>query len=278
MEIQIRILQLFEQMRTESLTLFMTTITMMAESLFLVAILAGLYWCVDKVKSKRLAWFILFNCVGNGVIKNLIQMPRPFDLGVVKPLRIETATSFSFPSGHTQMATSFWSGAALILRTKSMYMMGSCIILLTAISRLYLGVHWPMDVLGAIFFGVIFTIIANKLLGEKGEIKPVHVIGASIILLLVMIFKVDADLYKGAAALWGMTYGAYIEQKYIQFEAQQRGSIQFRKILIGFGGLILIYLLLGKLLPAVKIIKMIKYALIVFWIIAGAPHIFKKLK
>ena len=61
-------------------------------------------------------------------------MPRPFDLGVVKPIRAETATSFSFPSGHTQTATSFWSGAMLVLRTKGMYVMGSCIILLTALS------------------------------------------------------------------------------------------------------------------------------------------------
>lgn len=278
MEIQIKILQFSEQIRTETLTLLMTTITIMAESLFIVAILAGLYWCVDKIKSKRLAWFVLFNFVGNGMIKNLIQMPRPFDLGVVKPIRAETATSFSFPSGHTQTATSFWSGAMLVLRTKGMYVMGSCIILLTALSRVYLGVHWPMDVLGGIFFGVIFTLLANKLLGDKGEIKPAHVIGVSIVVLLVMIFKVDADLYKGAAALWGMTCGAYIEQKYIQFEAVQNWRIQLKKILIGFGGLVLIYLILSKVLPAVKIVKMIKYALLLLWITAGAPFIFKKLK
>ncbi len=278
MEIQIKILQFFEQIRTETLTLLMTTITIMAESLFIVAILAGLYWCVDKIKSKRLAWFVLFNFVGNGMIKNLIQMPRPFDLGVVKPIRAETATSFSFPSGHTQTATSFWSGAMLVLRTKGMYVMGSCIILLTALSRVYLGVHWPMDVLGGIFFGVIFTLLANKLLGDKGEIRPAHVIGVSIVVLLVMISKVDADLYKGAAALWGMTCGAYIEQKYIQFEAVQNWRIQLKKILIGFGGLVLIYLILSKVLPAVKIVKMIKYALLLLWITAGAPFIFKKLK
>ena len=278
MEIQIKILQFFEQMRTEPLTLLMTTITIMAESLFIVAILAGLYWCVDKVKSKRLAWFVLFNFVGNGIIKNLIQMPRPFDLGVVKPIRAETATSFSFPSGHTQTATSFWSGAMLVLRTKGMYIMGSSIILLTALSRVYLGVHWPMDVLGGIFFGVIFTLLANKLLGDQGEIKPAHVIGVSIVVLLVMIFKVDADLYKGAAALWGMTCGVYIEQKYIQFEAVQNLRIQLKKILIGFAGLVLIYLVLSKVLPAVKIIKMMKYALLLLWITAGAPFVFKKLK
>lgn len=278
MDIQIKILQFFEQMRTEPITLLMTTITIMAESLFIVAILAGLYWCVDKAKSKRLAWMVLFNFVGNGIIKNLIQMPRPFDVGVVTPIRAETATSFSFPSGHTQTATSFWYGAMLMLRTKGMYILGSCIILLTALSRIYLGVHWPMDVLGGIFFGIIFTLLANKLLGDKGEIKEAHVLGVSIVVLLVMIFKVDADLYKGAAALWGMTCGGYIEQKYIQFEVVQGWRIQLKKILIGIGGLVLLYFVLSKALPAVKIVSMLKYALLLLWITAGAPFIFKKIK
>lgn len=278
MNIQIQILQFFEQIRTEPITLIMTTITMMAESLFIVAILAGLYWCVDKVKGKRLAWMVLFNFVGNGIIKNLIQMPRPFEMGVVVPIRAETATSFSFPSGHTQTATSFWYGAMLMLRTKAVYIVGSCLILLTALSRMYLGVHWPMDVLGAIFFGVIFTLLANKLVDEQGKIKEVHLIGVSVIMLLVMIFNVDADLYKGIAALWGMTCGAYIEQKYIQFEAVQPLKIQVKKVVIGLVGLILIYVVCSKLLPAVKVVKMIKYALLLLWITAGAPYLFKKLK
>lgn len=278
MAVQIEILKFLEQIRTEPLTLLMTTITMMAESLFVVAILAGLYWCVDKARGKRLAWFVLFNAVGNGIIKNLIQMPRPFELGVVVPIRAETATSFSFPSGHTQTATSFWYGAMLLLRTKYTYIVGSCIILLTAFSRMYLGVHWPMDVLGGIFFGIIFTLLANKLLEESGKIKDAHLLGVSIVLLLVMIFDVDADLYKSVAALWGMTVGAYIEQKYIQFEVVQNTKIQIKKIAIGIVGLIIIYLVFSKVLPAVKIVKMVKYVLLLLWITAGAPYLFKKIK
>ena len=54
--------------------------------------------------------------------------------------------------------------------------------------------------------------------------------------------------------------------------------MQLKKILIGLGGLVLIYIGVSQLLPAVKIIKMIKYALVLLWITAGAPYIFKKLK
>lgn len=72
-------------------------------------------------------------------------MPRPFDLGVVEPLRKHTATGYSFPSGHTQTATSFWSVWMIHLNKKYFYYVGSALVLLIRLSRIYLGVHWPMD-------------------------------------------------------------------------------------------------------------------------------------
>lgn len=278
MNIQVQILQYLEQMRTETLTILMTTITMMAESLFIVSIVALLYWCVDKVKSIRLAWIILFNTAINGTIKNLIKMPRPFQVGAVSPIRVQTATSYSFPSGHTQSATSFWGGSMLILKSKKSIWIGSIFILLTGFSRLYLGVHWPIDVIGGILFGAITIIISDRLLGDEGIITRWHIIGISIAFILVLLLKVDADLYKGVSALWGMTYGVYLEQKYIHFQPHQHWRTQVIKIIIGIGGVLLLYVGLKKLFPADKLFDMIRYAALLLWISAGAPYVFTKIK
>ncbi|MDF2879117.1 MAG: phosphoesterase PA-phosphatase related protein, partial [Clostridia bacterium] len=132
MNFQIQILQYLESVRTDFLTAIMVSITMMAESLFLVSILAILYWCVDKVKSIRLAFIVLFSSVINGVIKTIVQMPRPFEKGVIIPLRVETATSSSFPSGHTQSATSFWGGSSFILKSRLSLVMAAFMVGLTA--------------------------------------------------------------------------------------------------------------------------------------------------
>lgn len=277
MELQEHVLVFLESIRTDFLTVFFTTITMMAEHLFLVLLLAVLYWVVDKRKSRRLAWFMLFNGVANGVMKSIVNMPRPFDKGVVKPIRMETATGSSFPSGHTQTATSFWMGSMLILKTKASIVLGSIMIVLTGLSRLYLGVHWPMDVVAAIAFGIIFTYFANLLMNEEDKFTEFHVIVSSLVCLAFLIFNVEADLYKSAAALWGLCVGGYFEEKYIQFKVEGSRLYQATKVVIGIIGVLVIYIGMSKLLPTVKIISMIKYALVIFWIMAGAPYLFNKL-
>lgn len=278
MEFQEQILVFFESIRSDVLTAFFTTITMMAEHIFLVLLLAILYWTIDKAKSRRIAWFMLFNGVANGVMKSIVNMPRPFDKGVVKPIRVETATGSSFPSGHTQTATSFWMGSMLVLRSKASIILGSIMIVLTAISRLYLGVHWPMDVVAAIAFGIIFTYFANLLIDEEGKFTNVHVIASSLVCLAFLILDVEADLYKTAAALWGLCIGSYLEQKYVQFEVKGSMRLQVLKVVIGIIGILVIYIGMSQLLPAVKVVGMIKYALVIFWIIVGAPYLFNKLK
>lgn len=278
MRFQEQILIFLESIRSDVLTVFFTTVTMMAENLFLVLLLAILYWTIDKAKSKRLAWFMLFNGVANGVMKSIVNMPRPFDTGVVKPIRIETATGSSFPSGHTQTATSFWMGSMVILKSKASIILGSIMIGLTAVSRLYLGVHWPMDVVAAIAFGIIFTYFANLLIDEEGNFTKVHVVASSLVLLAFLILDVEADLYKTAAALWGLCVGSYLEQKYVQFEVKGSMHHQVLKLVIGIIGILVIYIGMSKLLPTVKVVGMIKYALVIVWIMAGAPYLFNKLK
>jgi len=276
-EFQSQVLAFLEGSRNEALTLFFTSVTILAEKTFIVVLLSILYWCIDKVRSKRLAWFVLFGAVGNGIVKNIVRMPRPYEMGVVKPLRVETATSYSFPSGHTQTATSFWAGSMVILKTKSSMILGTIIIILTALSRLYLGVHWPMDVLGAIGFGLICIYFANQLLGESGMLNKWHVLGSSILCLMVLVFKGDEDFCNAVAALWGFCIGGYVEQKYIQFEMTHSLKINIYRVLIGIVGILVIYLGIGKLLPDMIFIGMIKNALVLFWIIAAAPYLFKKI-
>ena len=278
MVFQEQILIFFESIRTDFLTLFFTTITMMAEHLFLVVLLATLYWLVDKEKSRKLAWFMLFNGVANGVMKSIVNMPRPFDKGVVKPIRVETATGSSFPSGHTQTATSFWTGSMLILKTRASKILGSMMIVLTALSRLYLGVHWPMDVLAGIVFGLIFTYFAYALIDEKGTLTEKHVMISSLLFLGVLIFNVEADLYKAVAALWGFCLGGYLEDQWVQFEVKGSRRYQILKMVIGIIGILVIYIGIKKLLPAVKVVSMIRYALVMIWIMAGAPYVFNKKK
>ena len=274
MELQIKILQYLESIRTESLTLLMTVITSMVEILFVSMVIAILYWCIDKEKSRRLAWIVFLSAGINSIIKNIIKMPRPFQVGVVSPVNMQTSTSYAFPSGHTQSATSFWGGSMLILKSKPVIIIGCIMIALTGLSRMYLGVHWPTDVLGGILFGILSILLANSLINEKGEIGKWHVMGTSVAVIVVLIF--DLGCYREVASLWGFTIGAYLEEKYINFKVVQPFAKQVQKVIIGLIGVVIVYVGLKKIFPSYEIFDMIRYAITVLWIVAGAPYCFKK--
>ncbi|PHV69806.1 hypothetical protein CS063_13910 [Sporanaerobium hydrogeniformans] len=273
---QVEVLQYLESIRTDFLTMLLTTITILAEKYFMIMVIALLYWCVDKIKSIRLAWFVLIGASITGVIKNSVRMPRPFQTGVVMPIRAETATSYSFPSGHTGVATSFWGGSMFIFKSPAMVVIGLTFIILTGFSRIYLGVHWPIDVLGAFLFGAISVYLADVLLGEKAIMTRWHVIGVSLFTCLIMLLPIDGDLYKITAALWGTTLGVYIEQNFINFEPKQKTNYQVIKIIVGIIGILFIYGGLKKVLPDQKLFHMLRYATVLLWISAGAPYVFKK--
>lgn len=273
---EVQLLQFLQEMRNPLLTALMEAISFMAESLFAVAIIATLYWCVDKSRMIRFAWMILVSGVTNGVLKNIVKAPRPFQTGVTTPLRLETATSYSFPSGHTQNATSFWLGAAKVLENKSILGMGSIFIILTAISRMYLGVHWPVDVIGGIIVGVLSLILADSLYDSNKGFNNWHVIGVGGIAFIFIVIPIESNLSSAVGALWGLVIGGYIEQKYIKFKVEGDWKIQVKKLLIGYIGTLLLYVSFNKLFGSDELLEMIKHALILVWIVAGAPYIFEK--
>lgn len=278
MELQIKILESLEAIRNDYLTVFFTVITMMAEELYLTLFLAIIYWCIDKVKALKIAYLVLFNGVMNSFIKSVIRMPRPFEMGIVSPQRVSTATGYSFPSNHTQTAVSFWMGMMLTIKTKATVIVGTVFIILTAVSRLYLGVHWPMDVAGGILFGIIFTYFANEMLDEESRIKDILVIGVSIVMLVVLLFNMNTTICKAVAGLWGLCLGAYLEQKYVRFKTKGSLNNQVTKIGIGILGVAILFIGGNQWLPSIKVVTTVQYALISLWIVAGAPWVFTRIK
>ena len=87
-------------------------------------------------------------------LKNLVARTRPYDVNTTVELLVAKLRDYSFPSGHT--AASFASVTALYLsgerRIGLIALVISCLI---AVSRLYLYVHYPTDVLGGIIFGCL---------------------------------------------------------------------------------------------------------------------------
>ncbi|MDN4606637.1 phosphatase PAP2 family protein [Sporosarcina highlanderae] len=130
----------------------------------IIAVTALLFWVF---RARTSAYFFFFATVGTGALnqtlKHIFKRERP------EFHRIAEAVGYSFPSGHTMMAFSLYAMAVILLWRQIRTTSGKIALLafaifmfgMIALSRIYLGVHYPSDIAGGIVvsaFWVVFTV------------------------------------------------------------------------------------------------------------------------
>ena len=104
----------------------------------------------------------------NVIIKNWVARIRPYEMIDGLTLLVGKATDYSFPSGHTGSAFAL-AVVAFMVMPRKYGVIALVLAFLMGFSRLYVGIHYPSDVLGGMVLGVITSIIAVKCFGEKTE-------------------------------------------------------------------------------------------------------------
>lgn len=100
----------------------------------------------------------------NMLIKNIVARPRPYRMLEELTILIPEPGEFSFPSGHT--SSSFAAGVVLYLMLPKKYGIPAMVLaFLIGISRLYVGVHYPTDVLGGMVMGTLLAVATVKIAG-----------------------------------------------------------------------------------------------------------------
>lgn len=132
----------------------------------------GIFWIILAIvllffkKTRRagvtMAFALILGLIfGNIIIKPLTARVRPYDFDTSIVLLIPPESEFSFPSGHT--LASVEGAVSLWLYHKKAGVAAAVLALLIAFSRLYLMVHYPLDVIAGAILGVIFALAASKL-------------------------------------------------------------------------------------------------------------------
>ncbi len=113
---------------------------------FFVFVLPVVYWCIDASLGLRIGFILLFSNGLNEIAKLALQGPRPYWISAgVRPLSAEA--SFGAPSGHAQIGAGVWGVVAAAIRRPWAWTLAVIVVFLVGLSRMYLAVHFPHDVL-----------------------------------------------------------------------------------------------------------------------------------
>jgi glycerophosphoryl diester phosphodiesterase len=221
----------------------------------MVVFLCALYWMWDKRHGLCMVQIVLLGALVGHVLKETFQMPRPFevDLGHVAILdpvmarKLRPATvlwyppsgaSYGFPSGHALGAVCLWGALALHVRRRAMTVAAVALIILIALSRLYLGVHFVGDVAGGLVVGGIllggYALLirhdANPRQLPSPQLQIVLLFAAVVILFFLRPDRVAAQR---AAALVGFVVGCMLERRWVRFAPSRSAMRRIAALALG---------------------------------------------
>jgi len=217
----------------------LTAVTLLGEEEFYLVFLPLIYWCFNKRTGIRLAYAFLLSTYFNLFIKDLFGIPRPDDPRI-RVLRKETTPSF--PSNHAQGAVVTWGYLATQWQNKVFWVLAVILILLNSSSRMYLGVHFPQDLVGGIAIGVLYLLAFNWVAARWGEALArlslvAKAIPAVLLPIALLVAHPSDDTATAMGALSGMGLGFLLEGKVVGFSAD---GLWWRRVLRFLVGLILV--------------------------------------
>lgn len=249
-------LRLLEGIRTPWLDGVMSIVTYLgAEAGFLVLALL-MFWCVNKREGYYLMTVGFFGTVINQFCKLCFRIPRPWvqdpSFTIVESARAE-ATGYSFPSGHTQNAVGTFGAIAVMTEKGWLRALAILAAVVVPFSRMYLGVHTPLDVSVAAITALVLVFGLRPLFRQRSGYRGEKLYGLFALTALVSLcfvlyvefwhFPADIDSenlasgVKNAWTLLGATLGVllayWLDENWIGFDTEAVWWAQLLKLILG---------------------------------------------
>ncbi|WP_078552521.1 phosphatase PAP2 family protein [Bacillus alkalicellulosilyticus] len=282
---QTDILSAFTSWHNPFANFFASIFTFMGNEEFYFLILPLIYWCFSKQVGFRLFYVFLLSMYVNSFLKIHFAVTRPIGTDGITSLYVSSAEvgshypHDSFPSGHAQGSATLWGYLAYVIKRRSFTYFAFALILLISVSRLYTGLHWPIDVVVGILLGLGLVLLSMQLqqwmTATTITMKWIIVLVAPIVLLIL--FPQDEGV-KYSAFLLGAGIGYLLEKKYVNMLISRsvwRKSVAY---IIGVAVLFTLQSGLKVVFPELLAFDFVRYVLIGIWGLVGAPYVFVLLR
>jgi len=283
---------------------------------FFLVLIPFIYWTIDRrVGIRTISVFFFFDFI-NTSVKFLFHQPRPYWLGGVKPLSTEgTEGTYGLPSGHSGRTLAVSGYLATQVKRNWFWAISVLYILLVGISRLYLGVHFPQDVLGGWLLGILVVWavakwegavrewLAGKSLSTQIVLSFLIAVGIVLIGFIVRFivagtpdpaewsaYNAEARTVTHFFTMAGAVFGAYagyaLMRYYARFDAKGTWGRRITRYILGIIGLLVLFFGLDIAFAAIApdestmgyILRYIRYSFATFWTTFLAPWLFLKTK
>lgn len=251
------LLYTLENIRTPLLDTVMGLVTNLGGEAVFIAAAIIVFWCLSKSCGYYMMTVGFAGTIINQFLKLWFRIPRPWvkDPGftIVESARAE-ATGYSFPSGHTQNAFAVFGAPARYFKSTALRIVLVLLIALTAFSRMYVGVHTPLDVGVSLIVGTVLVFVIYPFFRDMDKSpKKVYIIfgifivmaAAFVVFVELYDFPTDIDTDNYASGLKnaymilfcavGLLLTFYVDTKYVRFPTQAVWWAQIIKVVAGLG-------------------------------------------
>lgn len=246
---------------------------------FYMFLLPIVFLTVNRKFGMRLAYVFLTSMFLNSWLKSELRIARPIGIPGVKSTYLSSATGLSMPSGHAQGPMTFFAALSRWAENKWLLRLTSVLVLLIGLTRIYLGLHWPLDVLIGWGLGLLVGRVGWTI-GQWWSYRriPFHfsIVFAVLFPAILFYFTHDGMAQEYAALLFALGTGNAIEQQFVHSKMDHPWWKRICAGIIGIAGLLAIqWALKGQMseLPW----RLLKDLLFGWWATLAAPWLFLKL-
>ena len=242
--------------------------TLLGSELFYMLLIPFLFALFDRDKACKISTFILCSLLLNSILKIIFSIPRPDNL-IVESLYLSFAKGFSFPSGHAQGSITLWGIIAYHFKNDvKIILLCLFMVLWISLSRIYLCVHFPADIIGGWFFGLLIVFFYIFTINKAKKIP--HFILFCVFVILIILFP-HPKIIKINSVLCGIHLGMIFLREKLNCETKTINL--FLKLFTIFLGSGVIYAIFSFL----NILSFFKYGVIGLWLSFMYPYAVTKI-